>query len=75
MEVKEFKNGNETIKIGNTEFRVDNFKPKTKQEFVDKYKPLKVKKGDKEEIVNPWNFNRDEAWDFLKQFVKSDPKK
>lgn len=62
MEVKTFKNGNETIKtvkIGNTEFRVDNFRFKTKKEFVDFYKGR-----------DNFKFNRDDAWDILKQFVK-----
>ena len=67
-----------TVKIGDTTFRVDNFKPKTKDEFVKLYKPFKqkVEKNGKtiEETVNPWSFNRDEAWDFLKQFVVQ-PKK
>jgi hypothetical protein len=76
-EVKVFTNGERTIKtvkIGNTEFRVDNFKPKTKAEFVKKYEGFKQKVDKKEVLVNPWVFNRDEAWEFLKQFVTKDGK-
>jgi hypothetical protein len=65
-EVKVFTNGERTIKtvkIGNTEFRVDNFKPKTKAEFI------KIYEGNKAFV-----FNRDVAWDFLKQFVTKDGK-
>lgn len=64
--VKEFDTGFEiikTVKIGTVEFRVDNFKPKTKAEFIKKYE----KKTDH-------IFNRDEAWEFLKQFVTKESK-
>jgi hypothetical protein len=74
----EFDNGTETIKvvkIGNTQFRVDNFKPKNKQEFVNCYKPFKKKVDGKEVTHNPWTFNRDKAWEFLKQYVKQEVKK
>ncbi len=59
LEVKKRYDGLMTVKIGNVDFRVDNFKPKTKAEFVKKYE------GKTNHV-----FDRDEAWEFLKQFVK-----
>ncbi len=58
-EVKDYPNGLKTVKIGKVEFRVDNFKPKTKAEFLIKYKNEKLHV-----------FDREKAWEFLKQFVK-----
>lgn len=63
LKVVEFPSGLKTVKIGNVDFRVDNFKPKTKAEFIKKY-------AEKEDH----NFNRDEAWEFLKQFVQKETK-
>lgn len=58
-EVKNIGDGIKTVKIGKVDFRVDNFKPKGKAEFLLKYK-------DQKKHV----FDREEAWEFLKQFVK-----
>lgn len=58
-EVKDHANGLKTVKIGRVDFRVDDFKPKTKADFLIKYK-------DQKKHV----FDREKAWEFLKQFVK-----
>lgn len=58
-EVKDCGDGLKTVKIGKVDFRVNDFKPKTKAEFLEKYK-------DQKKHV----FDREKAWEFLKQFVK-----
>lgn len=48
-----------TKKFGNVEFRIDEFNYTTKQEFMKAYRNESV-----------FKFDRQEAWNYLKQFVK-----
>lgn len=52
-----------TVKFGNVEFRIDDFKIKTKSEFKEAYKAPCFK------------FNRDEAWNELRKYIKVESKK
>lgn len=61
--VRTYPDGKKYVKIGNTDFRVDVFKIKTKADFVKIY-------ADKKTFM----FDHDEAWNFLRQFVKKDAK-